>query len=107
MVDELNDVDKRIILAATPVPDRRARWQKLADGSIDQQELETARAKIRKELGCFDEAIGNGPWVCDDEYSLAEIMMLRIVYRVHELASEIVKPEVCSHVAEWRDRMMA
>ncbi len=51
MVDELNDVDKRIILAATPVPDRRARWQKLADGSIDQQELETARAKIRRGWG--------------------------------------------------------
>ncbi|MDP7602170.1 MAG: glutathione S-transferase family protein, partial [Rhodospirillales bacterium] len=51
MVDELNDVDKRIILAATPVPDHRARWQKLADGSIDQQELETALAKIRRSWG--------------------------------------------------------
>ena len=36
MVDELNDDDKQIMLATTPVPDRRARWQKLADGGIDQ-----------------------------------------------------------------------
>ena len=34
MVDELNDADKLIMLEATPVPDRRARWQKLADGGI-------------------------------------------------------------------------
>ena len=63
--------------------------------------------KIRRGLGRFDEAIGNGSRVYGDEYSFADIMMLSIVHRVHELASEIIKPEVCSQVVEWRDRMMA
>ncbi|MBT3915017.1 MAG: glutathione S-transferase family protein [Rhodospirillaceae bacterium] len=107
MVDELNDADKLIMLEATPVPDRRARWQKLADGGIDQRELDTALAKIKWGMERFDEAIGAGPWVCGDEYSLADIMMLSIVHRTRELAPEIIAPDICPRVVEWRDRMMA
>lgn len=107
MVDELSEEDKQIMLEATPVPDRRARWQKLADGGIDQRELDGALDKINWGLERFDEAIGDGPWVCGDEYSLADIMMLSIVHRTRELAPELVTLEVCPRVVAWQERMMA
>lgn len=107
MVDELSLDDKLIMLEATPVPDRRARWQKLVEGGIDQLELATALAKIKWGLERFDEALEEGPWVCAEEFSLADIMMLAIVHRTRELAPEIVSPEVCPRVVQWRERMMA
>jgi glutathione S-transferase len=70
-------------------------------------ELETALAKIKWGLERFDEALEEGPWVCADEYSLADIMMLSIVHRTRELAPEIVTDEVCPRVVAWRERMMA
>ena len=107
MVNELSLEDKLVMLEATPVPDRRARWQKLADGGIDHRELDTALAKIKWGLERFDEALEEGPWVCADDYSLADIMMLSIVHRTCELAPEIVTSDVCPRVVEWRERMMA
>ena len=107
MVNELSEEDKQIMLAATPVPDRRARWQKLADGGIDERELEGALAKIKWGMELFDQAIGVGPWVCGEEYSLADIMMLSIVHRTRELAPDVISTEVCPRVVEWRERMMA
>ncbi|MBT3989998.1 MAG: glutathione S-transferase family protein [Rhodospirillaceae bacterium] len=107
MVNELSLEDKLVMLDATPVPDRRARWQKLADGGIDHLELDTALAKIKWGLERFDEALEEGPWVCADEYSLGDIMMLSIVHRTRELAPEIVSEAVCPRVVAWRERMMA
>ena len=95
-------------LAAWTGPELAARddWiHRLSAGEI--AELDTALAKIKWGMERFDEAIGAGPWVCGDEYSLADIMMLSIVHRTRELAPEIIAPDICPRVVEWRDRMMA
>src|SRR5262245_46734755 len=41
-VKDLSDADQQIMLAATPVPDKRARWKVLTEGGYSTEQLETA-----------------------------------------------------------------
>lgn len=105
--DDLSAEDKALMLASTPVPERRRRWTKLSTGGFTQEEMEASLEKCTHCMARMEEALTPGPWLAGESYSLADIHMLSIVHRFRELYPDLLTPETNPRVADWQDRMMA
>ena len=105
--DDLSDADKALMLESTPVPERRRRWTKLSTGGFTREEMDASLEKCRFCMDRMEEALDPGPWLCGEDYSLADIHMLSIVHRYRELYPELLTPETNPRVCKWLDDMMA
>jgi glutathione S-transferase len=85
-----------------PAPERRERFLRTAGDGFSASEIEAAWARIDYVLRRFDAALAPGPWICGEFYSMADVAMLAIVARVHELRPEHLAR--FPHVAAWRVR---
>ena len=90
------------IAARMPVPERRERFLRTAGEGFSAQDIAAAWERIEFILGRFDAALQPGPWVCGSFYSVADVAMLAIVQRVHELNPERIAR--LPRVAEWHKR---
>jgi len=93
----VEDIARRI-----PAPERRERFQRTAGDGFSAAEIEAAWARIDYVLGRFDASLAPGPWTCGEFYSIADVAMLAIVARVHELRPDHLAR--FPRVASWRAR---
>ena len=105
--DDLSETDKEIMLASTPVPERRERWRRMVEGGYTDAEMQLSLDKCAHCMGRMEEALVPGPWLAGKDYSLADIHMLSIVHRYRELYPDRLKPSDYPRVIDWQDRMMA
>ncbi len=107
-VDDLSPQDKAIMLAATPVPDKRERWRILTVGGYSQQQLDAALDNVVFVFGRMEEELaGRGPWLAGNDYSLGDISMLAIVHRISEIYPGRLERARFPRMMEWWDRSMA
>ena len=92
------------IAAMMPVPERRERFLRTANDDWSPRDIEAAWARIDFILGRFDQALQPGPWTCGSFYSMADVAMLAIVQRVHELGPERVAR--LPRAEDWRKRSL-
>lgn len=105
--EDLSAEDKALMLASTPVPERRRRWTKLSTGGFTKDEMEASLEKCAHCMGRMEEALAPGPWLAGENYSLADIHMLSIVHRYRELYPDKLLSTDFPRVTHWQDRMMA
>jgi glutathione S-transferase len=105
--DDLSAADKELMLASTPVPERRRRWTRLSQGGFTREEMEASLEKCTHCMGRMEAALDPGPWLAGADYSLADIHMLSIVHRFRELYPELLDPKDYPRVTDWQARMMA
>lgn len=106
-VKDMTEAEIDDVAARTPVPDRREKWRRITHGGYVEREMELAEEKTGYVLDEFGKAIGDGPWVCGDVFSLADVSMLAIIHRMGEIRPEMITPEARPEVAAWHDRMRA
>jgi len=93
-------VDK--IASRMPAPERRERFLRAATDGFSARDIEAAWDRIEYILGRFDNDLQPGPWICGSSYSMADVAMLAIVERVHELQPERIARR--PRTAAWRER---
>lgn len=107
-VDDLTPQDKAIMLAATPVPEKRERWRVLTGGGYSPEQLETALNNVVFVFGRMDaELASRGPWLAGATYSLGDISMLAIAHRISELYADRLDRKAFPRLMDWWDRSMA
>jgi glutathione S-transferase len=107
-VNELSPQDQAIMLAHTPVPEKRERWRVLTKGGYSPEQLETAVENVLFVLGRMEEEFSQrGPWLAGANFSLGDISMLAIVHRMFELYADRLSRSAFPGVNEWWDRSMA
>jgi len=89
------------IAARMPAPERRERFLRTATDGFSPRDIEAAWERIEYILGRFDNDLQPGPWTCGSFYSMADVAMLAIVERVHELQPERIARRL--RVAAWRE----
>jgi glutathione S-transferase len=94
--------------ARMPVPGRRERWRKQAQGGHSAEEMATAldhmlyvAAQMERELG------QHGPWLAGATFSLADISMTSLIHRMFELVPEKLPRQACPRLHDWYRRVMA
>lgn len=85
-VDGLTREEQEIMLANTPVPDKRARWENLTQGGYSADQIQSALNSVLFSFGRMElELDRRGPWLAGDMFSLGDIAMLAIFHRITEL----------------------
>jgi glutathione S-transferase len=107
-VEALSEADQQIMLAHTPVPEKRERWRLLTKGGYSAEQLLAALDNVififrRME----DELAVRGPWLAGATFSLAEISMLAIVHRMLELHPDRIDRSSFPELNGWWQRSMA
>jgi glutathione S-transferase len=107
-VRELSAADLTVMLAHTPVPEKRARWDLLAKGGYSDDHLQTALDNVLFMFGRMEEEFAQrGPWLAGATFSLGDISMLAIVHRITELYPDRIDRSVFPRLNDWWDRVMA
>jgi glutathione S-transferase len=107
-VDGLNENDRAIMLAATPVPEKRQRWQVLTTGGYSAEQLKVALDNVLFIFGRMEEELGNrGPWLAGATFSLGDISMAAIVHRIFELYPDRIDRSGFPRLNDWWERIMA
>ena len=104
----LSASDQEIMLAHTPVPEKRERWRLLTKGGYSDEQLQAALDNVIFIFGRMEEALAErGPWLAGATFSLGDISMLAIVHRIFELYPDRLDRSTFPGVNGWWDRVMA
>ena len=107
-VQDLSDADQQIMLAATPVPEKRERWRVLTGSGYSPAQLEVALDNVLFVFGRMDAELGGrGPWLAGATFSLGDISMTAIVHRIFELYPDRIERARFRNLIDWWDRVMA
>jgi glutathione S-transferase len=94
-------------LAATPMPERREQWRRVAREPFTEAERAGAAESLRHMLGQMERDLALGPWLAGSELSLADINMAPYAVRFGELAERGITLDAFPRVADWWQRLSA
>jgi glutathione S-transferase len=107
-VAELSPADINLVLERMPVPSRRERWQKQAEGGHSDAEIAVAIEHFRFVTRRMeDELAARGPWLAGATFSLADISMVSLIHRVFELFPDMLPRTSHPRLNDWFERIMA
>jgi len=107
-VQDLSDKDQQIMLAATPVPEKRERWRVLTGSGYTGEQLNVALDNVLFVFSRMDEELSKrGPWLAGATFSLGDISMTAIVHRIFELYPDRIERARFPKLIDWWDRVMA
>ena len=91
---------------ADPDPDRRAQRQSVVEQGIRSPHARKGILTLQKMLIEIDAAVSEKPFLCGDDYSLADASVTPFVSRLNELALDWMWSDLPG-VARWWDRIRA
>ena len=95
------------VLDRIPLPERRARWRKLATTGYTSDDFSEAYAKMRLAVDRMEATLADSPWLAGDRLSLADVNIAPYVWRFREIDPDLVNPRTRPQLADWLDRMLA
>jgi len=107
LVEALSEQDKQEMVRRTPMPDRRARWERISGEGYSENELSAALNKVSHTVVWIEDELSKTSWLAGPRMSLADIYMLSNIHRIRELYPDEVDPAKFPHVNAWRDTLMA
>jgi glutathione S-transferase len=107
-VKGLSAADQEIMLAHTPVPEKRERWRVLTKGGYSPEQLEAALDNVIFTFRRMEaELAARGPWLAGATFSLGDISMAAIVHRIFELYPNRLDRSTFPRLNDWWERLMA
>jgi glutathione S-transferase len=103
----MTDADRDQLLAATPVPEKRARWRAITHGQYSPEQLQAGLDNVLFVLARMEGELVNAAWLAGGMFSLAEISMAAIVHRVFELYPDRIDRAALPRLNDWWDRIMS
>lgn len=105
--DQFTEDNLQKVLARIPTKERRDRWEAVAREGFSERELEDAYDKMITCLDSIEAAVGQGPWLIGEMYSLADIAMIPFIDRIRNLRPEFLDAAKYPGVARWEQALRA
>jgi glutathione S-transferase len=105
-VKGLSEADQEIMLAHTPVPEKRERWRVLTKGGYSPEQLEAALDNVIFTFGRMEAEFALRPWVAGATFSLGDISMAAIVHRMFELYPDRLDRSIFPRLNDWWERLI-
>lgn len=106
-VNALTEDEQQIMLANTPVPEKRERWENLTKGDFSAEQLRSALNSVLFKFSRMEiELAERGPWLAGHTFSLGDVAMLAIFHRITELFPGDVTEEKYPLLNDWWNRAM-
>jgi glutathione S-transferase len=107
-LDEMSPQDIEIMLRHTPVPEKRERWNVLAQGGYTGDQLQASLDNVLFIFERMQEELGaRGPWLAGKTFSLGDISMTAIVHRIFQLYPDRIDRADFPILNEWWQCVMA
>jgi len=107
-VEGMSPDDVALVLERMPVPGRRERWARQSLGGHSPEEIDTAMEHFRFIAARMEEELAaDGPWLAGKTFSLADISMVSLLYRLFELFPETLPQSTHPCVNDWYERIVA
>jgi glutathione S-transferase len=103
--DKLNPTELQEKLARIPLDERKQRWAKVARGGFGEQDLDAGRKAAALILTRMEGGLGAGPWLMDEQYTLADIDLIPFVDRFAEFYPDMLNAAATPKVTAWLARM--
>ena len=82
-------------------------FPKTADGKPDRKAIEAVTPAVREQLGILDKAVAKTGYLVDDQFTLADINLLPILYWVRQLPEGAEAFAAATHLAGYYERHAA
>jgi glutathione S-transferase len=92
--------------AAEKRPLRKHFYRRMTRNGFDQAAIDEALDDLRSTLLRMDAALANGPWVCGEMFTLADISLTPTIVRMEDLALDHMWADL-PRVADWYARIQA
>jgi glutathione S-transferase len=79
-------------------------FPKTADGKPDRKAIEAVTPVVREQLAILDKAVARTGYLVGDQFTLADINLLPILYYVRQLPEAAEAIAAASHLAGYYDR---
>ena len=104
--DGLDSANLADALSNIPTPERRGRWEKIAQGGYGEAELEAAYALMRVCLDRAEAQLRRTKWLAGEALSLADIALLPFIDRINNLRSEFLLGIEYDALNDWLRRSL-
>lgn len=103
--DQLTAEQLERSLARIPLKERRDRWRKAARGGFCNADRASAKEPARLIITRMETALGRGPWLMGEQYTLADIDLVPFIHRFESLYGDILNPTASPNVSASLERM--
>ena len=86
---------------------KRAKWVRMMDEGIDSGLVHDALQQFAKLYKDMEAALGNGPWLTGDQFTLADVGFISFFYRLEMLQCTGLWRDHFPRVTDWFDRCKA
>lgn len=100
-----DELDK--VIARIPLLDHRNKYRALSGEGFSEKEFEDAYAKMDFVYGRAEQALGEGPYLVGEMFTLADINMLPFIDQFAKYRPELLESGDYPRTADWHARMMA
>ena len=102
----MSETEVEAVLSKQPSPERRELFRKRLANGVSQEDMEFAEARIADVLDLMEDRLKNGPWLCGDAMSLADISVVPFIERfeankMSKLVDWVLRPSL----GNWWQRM--
>ncbi len=90
-----------------PDPNKREKWRQLLEHGLDSPIVADALSRFNKLFRDMEKALANGPWLCGDAFTLADIGFISFFSRMGAMESAGIWRAHYPRVADWYERCKA
>jgi glutathione S-transferase len=106
-VTDASDAELAQILERVPLPERRARWAKIARAGYSEEEFRHAYEQMRLAVDRMEAMLADGDWLVGGAFTLADVSTVPYAWRFREIDPVLVDAAGHPRVAAWLERMLA
>ena len=101
-VEGLTEEEQKVMLANTPMPEKRERWENLTKGGYSEEQIQSALNSVLFKFSKMElDLAEQGPWLAGNTFSLGDIAMLAIFHRISELFPSEIAAEKYPVLNGW------
>ena len=93
--------------AAIPDPARRKKWRELLDNGLKSPVVEDALIRFGRQMRDMERALGQGPWLAGDTFTLADVGLISFFYRMEVMDAAGIWRAHFPAVTAWFERCKA
>lgn len=105
LLGALDQAELKRKIAAIPVAERKAGWERAATGDYDDELVADAERKVKLAVDRMEATLTEGDWLVGDNYSIADINAFAMISGLREVAPHIVNERDAPHVIGWTARI--
>ena len=99
-----NPAEREARYSRMPDPAKREKWKRMIEEGLDSSIVMDALVRFARHFKDMEKALGDGPWLAGDQFTLADAGLLSFFYRLEMLQATGLWADHFLRVTDWYAR---